>query len=140
MSIKTLAQKVIDLYAQEKCAGDDDLFQALVDLGDQAKAIVQMEDALAALWKEAPDGPAHRAAFEAMARTQPEPAPVMRQITDTAPQTNMLADRIMDCPNSYTHVWELAALLTNRPKPHDEWSREWDRRVEVILAKIPASS
>ncbi|MGO4302183.1 hypothetical protein [Cupriavidus sp. RAF12] len=40
--MKALAQKVIDLYAQEKSAGDDDLFQALVDLGDQAERIVKL--------------------------------------------------------------------------------------------------
>lgn len=74
MSIKQLAQKVIDLYAQEKSAGEDELFQALIDLGDQAEVIVQMEDALAALWKEAPDGPAHRAAFDAIATAHVTPA------------------------------------------------------------------
>lgn len=44
--IKELAQRVIDLYAQEKSAGDDDLFQTLVELGDCAKDIVELCDGI----------------------------------------------------------------------------------------------
>lgn len=42
MSIKALAQKVVDLYAQGYSAGDDNLFNALVELGDAAKDIVEL--------------------------------------------------------------------------------------------------
>ena len=45
-AIKELAQRVIDLCAQEKSASDDDLFQTLVELGDCAKDIVELCDGI----------------------------------------------------------------------------------------------
>lgn len=42
-NLKDTAQRVLDLYAQELCAFDDPLTKALVELGDHAKDIVDIE-------------------------------------------------------------------------------------------------
>lgn len=43
MSLKTICQPIIDGYAAEKSALDDDMIQHVVDLADHAQEIIDLE-------------------------------------------------------------------------------------------------